>query len=54
MIPYIIAAVAVGFWIGWAAKDYKWRSASRKDEFMVVDGKLYTVKEHINEHLGGN
>ena len=40
--------------IGWVCKDYKWRSAARKNKFMSVDGELFTVKKHKNEHVGGD
>jgi hypothetical protein len=53
MIIYIMITLVVGFLIGWAWRDSRWRRAAKKNEFMVIDGKLYTVKEHINEHTGG-
>jgi hypothetical protein len=54
MIVFIAISILIGFLLGWIWRDHKWKRAGRLKEFMVIDGKLYTVKEHINEHTGDN
>ena len=53
MFIFIVVGLVIGFLLGWAWRDFKWTRCADKDMYMCIDNRLYEIKKHINEHVGG-
>jgi hypothetical protein len=49
----MIGCLALGIYIGWVARNCSLKRIWKKKKFLVLEGDLFTIKKHKNDHVGG-